>query len=208
MSVPTFAPDLPPPGFATSRNPVRWAMNTNLEKHRDEYLATDYLKIDREAPYAGSELWRVSLRLGALMDVDYGQFVYELKRAVEPILTAYDLRLDLLKQLDQQREGRGAVRARIAMLGYPEERPPGPAAAGRPDGYVIDQTRIFADTLRDLLVCAGANVMVNPRPKEAAPISIPRKNGSSSWPSTSMASCWSTICRSTSWNSSTSTRNW
>jgi uncharacterized protein len=171
MSVPTFAPDLPPPAFATSRNPVRWAMNTNLEKHRDEYLATDYLKIDREAPYAGSELWRVSLRLGALMDVDYGQFVYELKRAVEPILVAYDLRLDLLRQLDQQREGRGAVRARIAMLGYPDRngsdqdqpRPVGP------DGYVIDQTRIFADTLRDLLVCAGANVMVNPRPKEADP---------------------------------------
>ena len=171
MSVPTLAPELPPPGFATSRNPLRWAMNTNLEKARGEYLATDYLKLDREAPHAGSELWRISLRLGALMDVDYGQFVYELKRAVEPVLTAYDMRLDLLRRLDQQREGRAAVRARIAMLGYPDESGDAEALPQtvESDGYAIDQTRIFADTLRDLMVCAGANVMVNPQPKEAAP---------------------------------------
>ncbi len=171
MSVPTVAPDLPPPGFATVRNPVRSLMNRKLEEHRGDYLATDYLKIDREAPYAGSELWRISLRLGALMDVDYGQFVYELKRAVEPVLMAYDMRLDLLQRLDQQREGRGAVRARIAILGYPEERDVVRDQEGRrgePPEFAIDQTRIFADTLRDLLICGGATVMINPQPREAA----------------------------------------
>jgi predicted RND superfamily exporter protein len=171
MSVPTFAPDLPPPGFATVRNPVRSVMNRKLEEHRSEYLASDYLKIDREKPYAGSELWRISLRLGALMDVDYGQFVSELKRAVEPVLTAYDMRSDILERLDQQRDGRGAVRARIALLGYPDAEAvdAAPLARGQAAGHAIDQTRIFADTLRDLMVCAGASVMVNPAPKDAEP---------------------------------------
>ena len=175
MSVPTFAPDLPPPGFATLRNPVRSVMNRKLEEHRGEYLATDYLKIDREKPYAGSELWRISLRLGALMDVDYGQFVSELKRAVEPVLTAYETRSDVLQRLDRQSEGRGAVRARIALLGYPDAEPQADAVAvappvrGQSAEHAVDQTRIYADTLRDLMVCAGANVMVNPAPKDAAP---------------------------------------
>ncbi len=37
----------------------------------------------------GSELWRVSARVEALGDLDYGEFVSELKKVVEPLLAAY-----------------------------------------------------------------------------------------------------------------------
>ena len=36
----------------------------------------------------GNELWRISARVGALKDVDYGEFVKEIKAKVEPVLAA------------------------------------------------------------------------------------------------------------------------
>ncbi len=170
MSVPTFAPELPPPGFSgpTLRNQVRSVMNRKLEEHREEYLESDYLRIDREEPYADSELWRISLRLGSLMDIDYGLFVAELKRAVEPLLWAYELRTDILQAVDQQRDGQGMIRARVAYLGFPHEEQLGDGAAAS-RGEAIPQTRIFAETLRDLLLTAGAQNVINPRPTEPDP---------------------------------------
>ncbi len=57
MSVPTFAPDLPPAGYSTLRDPIRSVMNRKLELHRNEYLATDYLRIDRGTdPKAGADI--------------------------------------------------------------------------------------------------------------------------------------------------------
>ncbi len=172
MSVPTFAPELPPPGIATLRNPIRGVMTRQLEKHRDEYLASDYLRIDTEDEHRGSELWRISLRLGALMDVDYGLFVSELKRAAEPVLTAYRLRHQILREIDRQREGRGVIKTRVAFLGVPDPTQAANTEGGSAtdtddrqpaDQYTmvgedpseIDQTRIFTATLRDLMTCAG-----------------------------------------------------
>ena len=202
MSVPTFAPELPPPGFPTMRDPTRSVMNRKLEEHRGEYLASDYLRIDRgppargdapsgaaapaENPNLGSELWRISLRVGALRDIDYGAFVGELKRVVEPVLTAYQYREQVLSDLDSRSDGKGFVKARVAFLGLSD---PGegqakaaetaaatdgdaaaPAAATRPANAdelaanldrkyegpgAVDQTQLFAQTLKDLMTCAG-----------------------------------------------------
>ncbi len=170
MSAPTFAPPLPPPGFSgpTLRNPVRSVTNRHLEEHRAEYLESDYLRLDREAPYTDSELWRISLRLGSLMDIDYGLFVAELKRAVEPVLLAYELRTEILQAVDQQRDGRGMVRARVAYLGFPQDEATSEGGEEPPE-QAIPQTRIFAETLRDLLLTAGAQNVVNPRPTEPDP---------------------------------------
>jgi len=167
MSVPTFAPDLPPPEAFDTTNPIRGVMNRQLERHRDEYLETDYLRIDQDPKNRGSELWRVSLRLGALLDVDYGQFVNELERVVEPVLTAYRHRLEILSAVARQRGDKGLVNAKVAFLGIPD-----PATMGRDDAQLasdkpaeptgqgdgaapIDQTKIFAQTLKDLMACAG-----------------------------------------------------
>lgn len=198
MSVPTFAPELPPPGYPTLRDPVRSVMNRKLEEHRHEYLASDFLRIDRGTrpagagnpaedrepdPNKGSELWRISLRVGALRDIDYGQFVNELERVVEPVLTAYRFREQVLTELDARSEGKGFVKTRVAFLGLgdPSQRPAGAAeaeggaeqealaaaeAAGAEDAAAgldrkytgnaqLDQTRLFAQTLKDLMTCAG-----------------------------------------------------
>ena len=203
MSVPTFAPELPPPGYPTMRDPVRSVMNRKLEEHRAEYLTTDYLRIDRgsdpkaggedqdggqpENPNIGSELWRISLRVGALRDIDYGAFVGELKRVVEPVMTAYRFRARVLGELDARSDGKGFVKTRVAFLGLsdPAEGPANPAQADNADNRAgtpavaggqptvhdlaaeldrkyqgpgpIDQTQLFSQTLKDLMTCAGVH---------------------------------------------------
>jgi uncharacterized protein len=195
LSVPTFAPELPAAGFPTFRDPIRSIMNRKLEEHREEYLASDYLRIEQESipsvaaagdpadtrqdPNRGSELWRISLRVGALRDIDYGAFVGELKRVVEPVLSAYRFRDRVLSQVEAHRDGRGFVNKRVAFLGLsdPAERPPrasrtdagsSPAAqAGIAEQVAdqrdrtydgagpVDQTQLFSQTLKDLMTCAG-----------------------------------------------------
>lgn len=197
MSVPTFAPDLPPPGLSTLRDPVRSVMNRKLEEHRGEYLASDYLRIDRGPPPGadagnpggsrepnpnlGSELWRISLRVGALQDVDYGEFVGELKRVVEPVLTAYRFRAQVLSELDARSEGKGVIRSRVAFLGLSDpaqgaaraEAPGEPQDRQDSDHAPVDQTRLFAKTLRDLMTCAGVQANApcwhNPATAEVQP---------------------------------------
>lgn len=169
MSVPTFAPDLPPPGVTTTWNPIRGVMTRKLEENRHEYLASDLLKIEKEGEHKGSELWRISLRLGALADVDYGEFVSELERAVEPVLTAYRFRDQILTDIDQERDGGGVMKARVVFLGVPNpslaakadstntddgENADGQEIVGDEPGE-IDQTQIFTETLKDLMTCAG-----------------------------------------------------
>jgi predicted RND superfamily exporter protein len=165
MSAPTFAPDLPPPGLSTLRNPVRSVMNRKLEEARDEYIAADLLRVEQETPNQGSELWRISLRVGALREIDYGQFVGELRRVVEPVLAAYHYRQQILHDVDEQREGQGFVKSRVAFLGFPDTSDKAPqrqpdadksGGTGESTGEQgIEQTKIFAKTLQDLMLCAG-----------------------------------------------------
>lgn len=68
--------------------------NRGLEVSKDD--VRDYLHVDEKD---GRELWRISLRLGAFNDVDYGEFVLDLKRAVEPVLTAYQTRNRIIRTL-------------------------------------------------------------------------------------------------------------
>jgi len=50
--------------------------------HRAEFLAGDYLSEDKK-----EEFWRITARIGALNDVDYGEFVDTIKAHVEPVIT-------------------------------------------------------------------------------------------------------------------------
>ena len=181
MCVPTLAPELPPPGITTVRNPVRSVMNRKLEEHRDEYLASDYLKVDTDDKFQGSELWRISLRIGALREIDYGRFVSELKRVVEPVLTAYQYREQILRELDAHSDDRGVVKSRVAFLGVSDpaartvaktvQTPqPRASAPGTVTHFIeedttsaaeVDQTAIFAGTLQDVLTCAGVYAKKN-----------------------------------------------
>jgi predicted RND superfamily exporter protein len=80
MSAATFAPNLPTGGGA-SLTTKRVVLGRKLEQNRDYFRAMHYLhRTDNE------ELWRISARVEALNSLDYGQFVSDLRREVEPVL--------------------------------------------------------------------------------------------------------------------------
>lgn len=85
MSATTFAPSLEikkRPNVLVSKSMMRAGLNGKLEDHRDEYLDSDFVALEPD----GTELWRISARVGALNDVDYGVFKEEIRARVEPVL--------------------------------------------------------------------------------------------------------------------------
>jgi predicted RND superfamily exporter protein len=96
LSAVTFAPHLPraqdyrkTSGVFTRmigvRDPYKIARRVTAKKlleHRDEYIKSDYLAIEED----GTELWRVSARVGALKDVDYGDILAHIREHVAPVL--------------------------------------------------------------------------------------------------------------------------
>ena len=162
MSVVTFAPPLPGSGGGLLKVAERGGWSRSLEDHRDEFLRTDYLRIDKQDQ---SELWRISLRLGALNNVDYGNFVGSLKQAVEPVLQAYHFRSEILRALEQQRGDAGMRKASIYLVGAPLGASPSartpvsssPSAASPATTERLDsaQTEVFAKVLGRLLRNAG-----------------------------------------------------
>lgn len=75
LAVPTFARNLPRRANLIERR--TWIVQ--LEKNRP--LLHDYLLSDNN-----EELWRVSARVAALTGTDYGEFIKDIKQAVEPVL--------------------------------------------------------------------------------------------------------------------------
>jgi hypothetical protein len=71
MSAATFLPPLPDParGYDVRRGITQARLAASLE----ELAKSDYYRVEKQGPFAGSELWRLSLRVGALSDVDYGR---------------------------------------------------------------------------------------------------------------------------------------
>ena len=120
------------------------------------------------------------LRLSALSDVDYGQFLTQLKQVVEPVLKAYEFRDEILRKVAEQPPEVADRRARwsntkIAILGasdpreeadditamveLPEIRPAGQRLS---DGDLLENEnrtlgvhREFAKVLSDLLRARG-----------------------------------------------------
>ncbi|HEY6564351.1 MAG TPA: MMPL family transporter, partial [Pirellulaceae bacterium] len=112
MLASTFVPPLPESGGSGLQVGFRGAFSRRLAVHREDLQASDYFRIDADQ----SELWRVSLRLGALNDVDYGRFVVSLKAAVEPVLAAYRYREAILRAVDARRSGESARGARVLLV--------------------------------------------------------------------------------------------
>ncbi|HZL87912.1 MAG TPA: MMPL family transporter, partial [Pirellulaceae bacterium] len=150
--------------------------SSRLEAHRDDFLHSDYLRIDKKT---GAELWRITIRIPAtqgmgdgLKGVDYGQFVEELKSAVEPVVNAHREREHILRTLvGQADEGvatsaaaqplERVANAKVLVLGMPASAMPqtnetsdaaaAAPASGERSAASIEQTRIFARTLAELL---------------------------------------------------------
>jgi len=110
LSVATFTPPNTDSGNNGANRSADYAKNKSLEEHRGILLEGNYLREEQTSKQSGAapgrELWRVSARVAALDDqegesVDYGEFVQQLKIAVDPILLAYQQRDKIVAQLHQ-----------------------------------------------------------------------------------------------------------
>jgi predicted RND superfamily exporter protein len=152
---------------------TRKQFSGSLFDKRDDMLEQDYLavqgistldeeqrEIDRNDPERfGREMWRVSIRLAALSDVDYGEFIGDLKSVVEPVLTAYRSRSQILNALQKKLGEKSMNQSRILVLGRDPDKSEIDLRKmmneGAPTSQLIDQTHIFADTLQDLFENRG-----------------------------------------------------
>ncbi len=84
---------------------------------------TDCYRVERGGPRDGSELWRISLRVGALSNVDYGQFVDDLRQTVAPVLNAYRARSMILEGMQKNvADGRPEAQQRVLFIGLNEPK--------------------------------------------------------------------------------------
>ena len=86
MSAATFVPRLSTERRGTSAVVRRTVTNSLLQQSYDQLLKTGYLRVD---PQDNSELWRISLRVAAFQDVDYGRFADEVRSLVVPLTQHY-----------------------------------------------------------------------------------------------------------------------
>jgi predicted RND superfamily exporter protein len=170
MSAASFVRALPDARGDTKTMLVRGSTNSRMEAHREQFLHSDYLRIDDD----DAELWRVSVRVPATRfggegestsSIDYGSFIHELKAAVEPVLAAQRERESILRELVAHRDGKRPAGAKVLLLGVPDS-----AVGGKKDGEssdsavaaasdkktvaeqpAIDQAKIFSLTLADVL---------------------------------------------------------
>jgi uncharacterized protein len=95
LSAASFLPSLRSAATGSFAFAQRKVLDARLTKSRQELSDAGFLKVDAE----GSELWRISLRVAAFRDVDYGQFVKDLEKITQPLLRAYKTRADVLRNL-------------------------------------------------------------------------------------------------------------
>jgi hypothetical protein len=73
---------------------ARSTLNKSLMRHRDDFLAGDYLRETSVTAADGSrhsqELWRISARVSAIQEVDYALFKADLQKKIDPVLARLD----------------------------------------------------------------------------------------------------------------------
>jgi len=152
MSVATYTPKSTNSGNINADRSADYAKNKSLEENRGAlqksgYLCIEQVGIEQEGSeqegFEDRELWRVSARVAALGEdgegVDYGQFVEQLKTAVDPVLVAYQQRDIVVRQLHSA--GKKLDGAKICIL----YRTPDGAA----DPPETAQESVLRDVLRD-----------------------------------------------------------
>ncbi len=143
MSVATYTPKSTNSGITSADRSGDYAKNKSLEEHRSALQESGYLRVeDAGEETEGRELWRVSARVAALGEndegVDYGEFVEQLKIAVDPVLVAYQQRDMLVQQLHAV--GKKLDGAQICVL---YRTPPGVSALAP-----TSQEAVLANLLR------------------------------------------------------------
>ena len=167
MSAATFAPPVDSESTSTLSFARRSGLNKRLEQSREQFKTSGYFGTD---PRDGAELWRVSLRVAAFEDVDYGAFVRELQHTVEPVLAAHQARGEVLGEIVGKRQSDRYAGASVFVWnrsGQPVEGEE-PVKAQQAKEQRREQA-ILADTLKTLLTKARLRVAVN----DTDPATIP-----------------------------------
>ena len=122
-----------------------------------EVSATRLRKEPIDPSILGREMWRISIRLAALSDVDYGEFIGDLKAVIEPIMSAYRSRTEVLTAVyDANVDSDILTDTKILILGPdPDRHLKNIQIGNKSKSTDIDQTYIFGDTLQDLLENRG-----------------------------------------------------
>ncbi len=121
--------------------------------------STDDNIYSNDPNYANREMWRISLRLAALEDINYGDFVSDLKMVVEPVLWAYEYRTEILGKLFAAATTPSSKKnTRILILGRDPreiEKHFTPIKTVEEARRSIDQDYLFSTTIKDLLMNRG-----------------------------------------------------
>lgn len=143
----TFLPDLPEPSNGYS--PVRAKFNRDLVAASDQLRDNDYLRIEKSGKFQDSELWRISLRVAALSDVDYGQFISTLRDSVSPVLSAYHTRGEVIDALTKNGKLDSGAKLMIVGSGKPDSLAVMPLV--QDDGTTLISRNAYLATLGELL---------------------------------------------------------
>lgn len=130
MSPATFVPELPRgAGFSAER--VSW--KRRLERGREELLGSGYLTVGT-GDDAGEDIWRVSARVQALKDMDYGAFVDDIRTKVDPVIEAVNAKAVATNVQRELLSATGWLAPRTAAASVAEKQPgnPGLGAADNP----------------------------------------------------------------------------
>lgn len=87
MSAISFVPQLPTAGQGMSNLVKRKAVNSQLNQSYAKFQQSGYLRLDSDT---NDELWRISIRVGAFQDVDYGHFAHDVQNIAQPVVDAYN----------------------------------------------------------------------------------------------------------------------
>jgi hypothetical protein len=161
ISAATFVRPLPASGGSNYAYLTRATTSGRLQAHKDDFLHSDYLRVTE---HDQTELWRVSLRVGATKGVDYGAFVSQLQQTVEPVIIAQREQIAILRRLGERQRPAGAeakslVNSRVLLVGMPAETADAAHSANSSSpGQPIDQQRIFSTALRDMLATARLKI--------------------------------------------------
>ncbi|MEK6246726.1 MAG: MMPL family transporter, partial [Planctomycetales bacterium] len=154
LSMVTFAPELPRQSNNLASFTERSGYNAALKDHRAEFLAEDYFREGEN-----EELFRISARLPALGDVDYGEYVEEIRGAVQPVLAAYRERDRILAKMITSDDSVRDKQVCLIGVSNPEN-----AELDNAADPVTKSRLVMVDTLAELLRVAGVKVKTVKQP--------------------------------------------
>jgi hypothetical protein len=132
MSAATFASVLPGGGGGATDVAVRSVTNKELAESREAFMESGYLEVEDD----GTELWRISVRVAAFQNVDYGSFAAELKEAIEPVLVAHQFRTRVLRAIEERPEDKGSAASVVFWQPQSEGNSPSVASTSPPEIFM------------------------------------------------------------------------